>query len=746
LLAGLCLILSQGDGHFERANAPAAAPVAAAAPNVSHRFWTAKNWFATSLGGGAHSPYTMYPEPLALATTPHGLLVGYAPAVDSAEETADPEPPPPAAPDFILGAEHLTTSKVEESSPGDRMVDLDFGGMRTRVGRGMPFVYVTTRGNDPTITFNADPQPFDTHQPDKPNLLGVQVAHHFYGLFCPALGNWTRSQIDASNGSEPVTHTVYTCHLPPGHNYFSVALLPDRESFHQFADLAFTFPTATHLDWSYDQEHSRVFTTFTVDTEQKEGWVPPGSFLQAIYPHQYGALYGPAQPQPAGSYASSRGPMHLFSGFYFTTENSFHGILPFLPVPEHFDAETERKLLEQVAGEPTLTPVPDSYTQGKALVRLSQLLPLAQASGQPALLQQFKTALRNQFALWSSPVKASDPRTRPRFVYNAAWGTLVGFPAGTTDGAELNDHYHYGNWIQAAAMLGFYDRAWIAKDDNRRFIGQLARDIANIDRTDSMYPMLRHFDAFAGHSWISGQTPFGDRDTQESSSEAANAWAGLMLFATETGDTRLRDAAIWMYTLETNAAMETWSAPEMARHGSGAAPAHALGVSYSAADRVRAGSNRSLKRLDFLPFTGASLYLSRDPGEVRRNLVGWMHAAAAAAPQSAPSASADALEMYEAFYDPNAALSQWQHTRGTFDGESRAHEFAWLSSLAALGRVDRSVLADTPFFAVFRDESGERKHIVFNPGDTAATVHFTDGHVEQVPARSMVSEGRLLGL
>jgi hypothetical protein len=60
--------------------------------------------------------------------------------------------------------------------------------------------------------------------------------------------------------------------------------------------------------------------------------------------------------------------------------------------------------------------------------------------------------------------------------------------------------------------------------------------------------------------------------------------------------------------------------------------------------------------------------------------------------------------------------------------------------MAALGRVDQSVTADAPFYAVFRSETGHRSHVAFNPGRTQLTVHFSDGFSIALAGRSMASE------
>lgn len=58
----------------------------------------------------------------------------------------------------------------------------------------------------------------------------------------------------------------------------------------------------------------------------------------------------------------------------------------------------------------------------------------------------------------------------------------------------------------------------------------LIRDIASTDRSDPLFPYLRCFDKYAGHSWASAEANFADGNNQESSSESLNAWYGLILW------------------------------------------------------------------------------------------------------------------------------------------------------------------------------------------------------------------------
>ena len=77
-------------------------------------------------------------------------------------------------------------------------------------------------------------------------------------------------------------------------------------------------------------------------------------------------------------------------------------------------------------------------------------------------------------------------------------------------------------------------------------------------RNDPLFPFLRNFDPYAGHSWASGHAKFGDGNNNESSSEAMNAWGGLILWGEATGDRTIRDLGIYLYTTEMYGINEYW--------------------------------------------------------------------------------------------------------------------------------------------------------------------------------------------
>src|SRR5262249_10540636 len=142
--------------------------------------------------------------------------------------------------------------------------------------------------------------------------------------------------------------------------------------------------------------------------------------------------------------------------------------------------------------------------------------------------------------------------------------------------------------------------------------------------------------------------------------------------------------------------------------------------------------------IEFLPFTGSSLYLGRDPAYCQRNFNEVLSLNGGSL-----NLWQDLMEMYEALFDPTDAINRWNSTTFTEDGESRAHEYAWLNSLAALGRVHTAVTANWPFNAVFRNPGHNvAVHVSFTPTGMAGTVNFPDGVSPTRPAGALSPDNR----
>ena len=418
-------------------------------PALTHKFWTSKYW--NPLGAGANNgPIYMFPQPLSMQSNATGLTLGYYNGVINNGYYFNQ----PFQNDLTLGVGGLNTTAVNVSATHDWSVDLSWGpSMTATVGRGFPFVYVRTDGSAPTVTFSGQPTVFS----QSGNVLGMSIGGNNYGLFCPSGGSWSG-----------VGGAAVSCHPPSGHNYFSLALLPSQAALNAYAGYAFSFPTNTQVSWSYNPQTSAVSTTYTVSTQAMEGGQT--GFLMALYPHQYTSLGGGANT--SYTYASSRGTMKVENATSFTTADTYHGVLPFLPPTGAATASTLTGLIDTVASESTHFTATETYGLGKNFNRIAQLMPLAKTVNDTNALNNFKSSIETEMQTWFT---ATGGKSTNLFYYDPNWGSLIGYPASYGSDTSLNDHhFHYGYWIHSAALTGLFDPNWLAKFELGRHGGPAA--------------------------------------------------------------------------------------------------------------------------------------------------------------------------------------------------------------------------------------------------------------------------------
>ena len=314
------------------------------------------------------------------------------------------------------------------------------------------------------------------------------------------------------------------------------------------------------------------------------------------------------------------------------------------------------------------------------------------------------------------------------FAYDRNWGTLIGYPPSYGSDTELNDHhFHYGYFLRAAAEVVRRDPAW---GRDARWGGMarlLVRDIANPARDDREFPFLRSFDPYAGHSWASGHARFGDGNNQESSSEAMNAWCGLILWGEATGDRALRDLGIYLFTTELAAINAYWF-DVLGENRPADFPQTTLGLVWGGkADYGTwfSAKPENIYGINWMPFHGGSLYLGLYPEYVQRNY----QSLVARKGNARWDEWADLVWMYRALADAPAAMSDFAAGQAALKpeaGHALAHTYHWIAALAELGQVDRRVTADTPLYAVFR-RGQQRTYVVYNMSSRPLAVRFSDG-------------------
>ncbi|HZJ17696.1 MAG TPA: glycosyl hydrolase [Chthoniobacteraceae bacterium] len=666
----------------------------------------------------------LYPHPLALKAEPGGLRVAYPGANITANKSGIFGAMPGKPDDFTIG--HSAVAQFSEARAdgySDWFVDLLFADgdkrLRTSFGHGSPFVYVTIAGGDVTLDFGKTAPKVWAGLAEY-DALGFSVGNRHYGVFAPTGSTWS-----------DLTATKWACNAK-GKGYFSVALLLDDkpEGLISFQQYAYNHVTATRI------RRNGSGTEFEFITKIWEGVV--ADTRCALYPHQ--CRHGPSFLGRIGYYRSVRGPMELWPSVGWDSDVAFPGTLPSLPLTANIQKSKLGGYLADDVKDKGRT-VGDTYALGKQLGKWATLLPIAEQlddkTAAAELTRRIKATLENFFTATdaSGALKTAKDGV---FYYDKNWGTLIGYPASFGSDDQINDHhFHYGYFIRAAAEIARRDPAW-AKDWGG-MVNLLIRDIASGDRQDPLFPFLRNFDPYAGHSWASGHARFADGNNNESSSEAVNAWYGLILWAEATGDAALRDLGMWLYSTEIAAIEDYW----FNVHGDlwpKEYPASVVTMVWGGkgANATWFGDNpESVHGINWLPFTPASLYLGRYPNYCAKNYAALVAENKADDEKKGRKGTdgrqwdqwADLIWMYRALSDPQDALAQFEAQPANFKpeaGNSLAFTYLWLSTLAEFGQIDRSVTADTPFYAVF-SKDGKRTHVAWSGSDKPREVRFSDG-------------------
>jgi endoglucanase Acf2 len=685
----------------------------------TNKWWSSLAWMKFS--------ERHYPHPLAVEAEANGLRVFYPGANITANKSGIfGFMPAKTGDDLILGhsaQDEFSSAPVDGFS--DWFVSVRFAAdknrMRTTYGHGSPFVFALYEGGNPKLTFPKAPQVWSGDE--RSAVLGVTINGKHFGLFGPGGSSWTgldsKTFINNLNGKD----------------YFAVAILPDNseKTLALFKKYAYAHVTDTRVEWAYDPKAGTVTTVFNYRTSAHEGKAEGTLF--ALYPHQWRSASG---IEFQGEFNSVRGKMKLAQGASFRTAVRFPGVLPALPRTGGVDPATLAGYLKEAVAS-KLPELGDTYADGKRLGKNACLIPIAEQFQLNDVADGLRERVKKRLENWFTAGEGNNAKKRGLFYYDSRWGTLIGYPASYGSDTELNDHhFHYGYFIKAAAEIARHDPAWAADDRWGPMVRLLIRDIACWDRNDARFPFLRNFDPYAGHSWASGHAKFGDGNNNESSSEAMNAWSGLILWGEATGDLAIRDLGIYLYTTEMCGINEYW----FDVHGDNfpkSYPASLVTMVWGGKGANAtwfSGRPEHVHGINWMPIHGGSLYLGLYPAYVEKNysaLVqenggnnwkGW----------------ADIIWMYRALVDAPDAVKQFESAKDKTkfeDGNSKANTAYWLYSLNELGQVDSEVTADYPLFAVFR-KGKTRTYCAYNMTSEPRTVLFSDGFKLMAPAKGFV--------
>lgn len=676
---------------------------------VSEQFkgFAPTNQWYSSLVWEKHSQ-NLFPHPMGMVFCDGGLAVSYPGAAIVSSGNAIMGGGVSSNGDIVIGhsaIEAAESTRLESNSQWffTGIQQADDAVLRITVGHGCPFVFCRLVGGHPRLTFAHTPTVF---MKLNDSVLGLTVRGNHYGVFAPTGSVWK------GEGT-----TTYTNELAS--DYFSVALLPDNsvKTLQLFAKHAHNHVVGSSTRYKVEEGH--LITDYQFEVQSLEDSETAGT-LFATYPHQWKYL---VTPLTALSYKSVRGQMKLGMGSAFRTRVPLQGALPILPIGQ--DSHRERLIgyLTNEANRPK-PKTADTYWEGKHLGKLATLAGIAEALGQKRMEKRFVDEMRSRLEDW---FVASPQEQDGLFFYDKNWGTLIGAPASYGSDSELNDHhFHYGYFIRAAAEVARRYPAWGIKW--RTMVDLLVRDIASQNVADELFPRLRCFDVYAGHSWASGHAKFGDGNNQESSSEAINAWYGMMLWGQVTGNEQTRDCGVYLYNTERIAVEEYWFDVSSTNF-----PADfrqvALGMVWGGKGAFATWFSADIDcihGINWLPFTPASIYMGRHPDYVKRNFDQITSRRKLGSDYN--NGWGDLVLMFGGLHDPTIGLAHLNRHRECKieGGNTHAFMLQWLSTLDYYGLNCPEITSNYPFVNVFT-KAGKITYVAYNFEDKPLKIKFSDG-------------------
>ena len=628
-----------------------------------------------------------------------------------------------------------------------RSFESDSRFMDVTLGEGMPAVWCEFAGVQPIIALGVQwgkgsrgtnaAKFFNlagaaTSLPVTGDALGISYEGRTFGVFAP-----DGTKFEQADAGIVVTFA--------GKGAFLVVCpLPGEKDIAHFHQHAFAVPRDTQLSWDYDRAAGRITTTWKIISEP----LKPGAgkeVIQGFLPHHWRENTAPLKLD-GPSYTTIRGMMKCGAGDTFTLAYPFNGILPNLPAPtaKSFDAARVSELLALHFTDPKKQLRGDTYWGGKEVEKYAQAAFIAaqmKDASFDAILGKLRGAMKNWFTF-------SPGEKEQFFAYYPRRKGLVGFPAAYGSEHFTDTHFHQGYFVYAAGLLSQLAPDFAA--GYGEFAKLIAKNYANYDRKDERFPRFRTFDIWRGHSFADGNG-FPDGNNQESTGEAVNSWAGMILLGEALGDAELTAAGVMGYSFETRANAEYWFDP----HGD----VFPKNYAHKACGMIWCGSivwgtwftasPAWIYGIQWIPSGAHAAFYDRDRGfiqkayaDMERELAAFEEKEAAKNPgyQKKPveiKTLGGELGSYHLGFLMHADA---QRVVAELDklwaepGDKVAHN-EWManicwqaSALTELGRVDWTAHGSTPTSMVYANAAKKtRTFIAWNPSAKAQTVQFFEG-------------------
>jgi endoglucanase Acf2 len=603
-----------------------------------------------------------------------------------------------------------------------------------------------SRGRNPAVFFDLAGQPASL--PLSGDTLGLTYEGRSFGVFAPDGTKFERS-------AEGVSVTF------AGHGAFLVVCpLPAAKDIALFHQHAFAVPRDTRVSWNYDRHAGAISTTWKVVTEPLKG--TGKTVLQGWLPHHWRENSSPLDFTGV-AFTTIRGQLKCAAGAEFTLRHPFHGILPNLPAPKAagYDGGRVKTLLAQHFTDAKKNLGGDTYWGGKDLERYAQAAFIAAQTKDPSF-EAIVGTLRSTIENWFTYTPGEKSKF---FAYYPRRKGLVGFNASYGSEHFTDHHFHYGYFVYSAGLLSQLQPDFAAAYGGMARL--VAKEFANYDRQDARFPFFRTFDLWRGHSFADGNG-FPDGNNQESTGEAVNSWAGMILLGEALGDPDLTAAGVMGYSFESRANLEYWFDP----HHDIFPPAythHACGMIWCSSivwGTWFTGSPAWIYGIQWLPSGPHAAFYDRDHNFVKQtyaDLVRELEAAetkeAARKPEYVKKPAniktlGGELGSYHLGFvmqaDAPWVVEQLDQLWAE-PGDKVAHD-PWManvyyqaSALRDLGRVDWTCHGSTPTSMVYANQARKtRALLAWNPTAKPQTVQFYQGEKAlanlEVPPHSMAEK------
>lgn len=635
-------------------------------------------------------------------------------------------------PDLILSTSNMNPAEVvtKIAGYGDYsatviMSDDDTAKMKTTFVKGSPFLYNTFEQPDAAVLQSANITRLfdDNNQPILLNDGDVLTADHI-GIEVTNRDNAPTPQTFVRNyGVYAPEGTLFMklgntikIKFGQGGDYLSLATLPSAEELSNYYRHAYAFVTDTTVTYDYDKSQSLVTTSFRSTTEVKRPGFS-GDTLMALLPHQWKIA---TTPLTELTYPSIRGLMRVSEGNSFTTQDRFYGIIPQFVEPDDHTYSRAQLMgyLDQLDADMANGLMSDDpYWQGKKLHPLGLAALISDQLGDTERRDRYLSFLRTILTDWYT-YSPDEEFHSYYFHYNDVWGSIFPYGSGFGVNTGLTDHHFtYGYYVFASAVLATYDEEFLR--DYGDMVELLIRDYANPSKTDDLFPWLRNFDPYEGHSWAGGYADNRSGNNQEAAGESLFSWVGQYMWGEVTGNDAHRDTGIWGFVTEEKAAEQYWfnydhdnwvEGYNHATAGMVFGSAYLYGTYFS-------GDPEHIYGIHWLPPAEWMTYYGRDPQKTNDLYAGmikdlggqpertWQHI----------------IWPFQSIGNPEGALAKWD-TRNMQQNEV-FNAYWFIHSMVSTGTRTMDIWADDPAVTVYQKD-GVYTAQIWNPSNEPKTVHF----------------------